>query len=301
MLLGVSMNRIFVFGSINIDNVAYTKVMPQPGITVQGESFISNLGGKGANQACAAYFLGANVYFVGAVGKDAYGENVEKFFHEIGLPHHLIKCDNSTGTAIILIDENTAENRIICIPGANYSIKEEDLYDMENMMSKGDILLVQLECSMEPICHAIKTAKEKGLVVVLNPAPYAKDLPEDIYPYLDYFIPNEHEMDSFVPSDMSYLQKAKVVLNKGAKNVIITLGDKGSLCVNNENVIEQQPYKVKAIDTTGAGDCFCGSFVTALSKGKNIRECLDFATKCSSIAVTRKGAISSLPKLEEVV
>lgn len=295
------MNKIFVFGSINIDNIAYTKVMPQPGITVQGESFISNLGGKGANQACAAYFLGADVYFVGAVGNDNNGENVEKFFNEIGLPHHLIKCENSTGAAIILIDENTAENRILCVPGANNSIKEEDIYEMENMMSKGDILLVQLECSIEPICHAIKAAKEKGLTVVLNPAPYTKDLPEDIYPYLDYFIPNEHEMDSFVLGNMNYIEKAKVILNKGAKNVIVTLGDKGSICVNNESVIEQKSYKVKAVDTTGAGDCFCGSFVTALSKGKALKQCLDFATKCSSIAVTRKGAISSLPKLEEVL
>lgn len=295
------MRKIFVLGSINIDNVAYTKVMPSPGITVEGDSFISNIGGKGANQACAAFFLGADVFFIGAVGKDNNGRDVDNYFKKIGLPYHLVKSNKNTGVALIMIDEANAENRILCVPGANFDIKKEDLDTIKNKMHKNDILLVQLECSMDTVCHAIDLAKEKGMIVILNPAPYRDNLPSNIYAKVDYFIPNEHEMDSYVPGKDDYINKAKNILDKGTKNVIITLGEKGSIAINKEGVIEQKAYKVRAIDTTAAGDSFCGAFAVALSNRKTLKECLDFATKCSSIAVTRKGAISSLPKLEEVL
>ena len=294
------MRKILVLGSINIDNVAYTKVMPEPGITVEGDSFISNIGGKGANQACAAHFLGADVFFVGAVGKDNQGTMVEEYFKEIGLRYHLVKSNKNTGAALIMIDENTAENHILCVPGANFDIHNKDVDEIESHMNKGDILLLQLECKLETVYHAIRKAKEKELVVILNPAPFRKDFPEDIYKGIDYFIPNEHEMDGYVPGDMSYIDKAKVILDKGVKNVIITLGEKGSITINKDEIIPQNPYKVHAIDTTAAGDSFCGAFAVALANNKPLKECLDFATKCSSITVTRKGAICSLPKLEEI-
>ena len=293
------MSRILVLGSINIDNVAYTKVLPQPGITVQGDSFLSNIGGKGANQACAAHFLGADVMFVGAVGKDDNGQRVEKFFDTLGLHYHLVKSDLSTGVALIIIDEANAENRILCVPGANHDIKKEDINDIENHMQKGDILLIQLETNVDTVIHAMKRAKEKGLTVVLNPAPY-HELPESCYSDIDYFIPNEHELDSFVPGDASSQDKALYLINKGIKNIIVTLGENGSLFINKEEIYPVKPREVKAVDTTAAGDSFCGAFACALSHGKDLKEALDFASLCSSITVTRKGAISSLPKLEEV-
>ncbi len=294
------MRKIFVLGSINIDNVAYTKVMPSPGITVEGDSFISNIGGKGANQACAAYFLGADVFFIGAVGKDNNGNDVEKYFREIGLPYHLVKSDKNTGAALIMIDEANAENRILCVPGANFDIHKEDIDAISDMMHEGDILLVQLECSMDTVCYAITLAKEKDMIVILNPAPYRNNLPANIYAKVDYFIPNEHEMDSYIPGEMNYIDKAKIILEKGTKNVIVTLGEKGSIAVSKDKVIEQKAYKVHAVDTTAAGDSFCGAFAVALAKGKSLEDCLVFATKCSSITVTRKGAISSLPTLEDI-
>lgn len=294
------MKKIFVLGSINIDNVAYTKVLPQPGITVEGDSFLSNIGGKGANQACAAHFLGANVTYIGAVGNDDNGKRVEAFFDSINLKYHLVKSNKSTGTALIIIDEANAENRILCIPGANFDIHEEDLYPVIEQMSEGDILLLQLECLLETVVFAIKKAKEKGLTVVLNPAPYRSNIPDDVYKCIDYFIPNEHELDSYVPGDMDEVTKSMQILAKGCKNVIVTLGEKGSLLVNKDGAIKIQPCKVQALDTTAAGDSFCGAFVTALNQGKDIIPALEFASKCSSITVTRKGAINSLPHKEEV-
>ena len=294
------MSRILVLGSINIDNVAYTKILPQPGITVQGDSFLMNIGGKGANQACAAHFLGADVTFIGAVGHDDNGAKVEKFFDSLGLHYHLVKSRLSTGVALIIIDEANAENRILCVPGANYDIKKEDIDDVENHMQKDDILLVQLETNIDTVIHAMKKAKEKGLTVILNPAPY-HELPESCFPYIDYFIPNEHELDSFVPGDGTPEIKAKYLVSRGIKNVIVTLGENGSIYVNKEEACPISPRKVKAVDTTAAGDSFCGSFAVAIGKGSSLKEALRFATLCSSITVTRKGAISSLPRMDEVI
>lgn len=293
------MSKILVLGSINIDNVAYTRQLPEPGITVRGDYFLSNIGGKGANQACAAHFLGADVTFIGAVGKDDNGEKVEKFFKSINLNYHLVKSDLSTGVALIIIEETTAENRILCIPGANYDIKKNDIDEIENHMQKGDILLVQLECDIKTVAYAIRRAKEKELVVILNPAPY-HEIPEDCYQDIDYFIPNEHELDSFVPTESNEENRAKKIIEKGVKNVIVTLGEKGSLFVNKNNVIQIPPRKVNAVDTTAAGDSFCGAFATGLSQGKQVIDALHFASLCSSITVTRKGAISSLPRKEEL-
>ncbi len=294
------MSRILVLGSINIDNVAYTKALPQPGITVQGDSFLMNIGGKGANQACAAHFLGADVTFIGAVGHDDNGDKVEKYFDSLGLHYHLVKSKLSTGVALIIIDETNAENRILCVPGANHDIKNQDIDEIENHMQKGDILLVQLETNIDTVIHAMKKAKEKGLTVILNPAPY-HELPESCFPYIDYFIPNEHELDSFVPGEGTPEIKAKYLVSRGIKNVIVTLGENGSIHVNKEESCPIPPRKVNAVDTTAAGDSFCGSFAVAISKGRSLKEALRFATLCSSIAVTRKGAISSLPRLDEVI
>lgn len=295
------MKKVFVLGSINIDNVAYTRVLPQPGITVEGDSFLSNIGGKGANQACAAHFLGADVTYVGAVGDDDNGKRIESFFKSINLKYHLVKSNKSTGTALIIIDEANAENRILCIPGANFDLHKEDLYPVVEQMNKGDILLLQLECLLDTVIFAIKKAKEKGLTVVLNPAPYRNNIPAECLACIDYFIPNEHELDSYVPGDMDEVEKSKQILTKGCKNVIVTLGEKGSLLVNKDGVMKIESRKVNALDTTAAGDSYCGAFVTALASGKEVKEAMEFASLCSSIAVTRKGAINSLPHKEEVM
>lgn len=294
------MGKILVIGSISIDNVVYTKVLPSPGTTVIGESFISNVGGKGANQACAATFLGADVHCFGAVGNDSNGEYIKSFLKEKGLSYTLKTSKESTGVAMITIDINSAENRIVIVPGSNMDISREDIDSLEDKFNESEILLAQLECPIDSMCYAIKKAKEKGLITVLNPAP-AHVIPDDVYPYIDFFVPNEHEIDTFVSNpNKSFVEKAKEVLSKGTKNVIITLGEKGSLLVNKQDVVEVAPHKVDAVDTTSAGDSFLGALVTGLSEGKTVVESMEFASKCSSITVTRKGAIASLPHREEI-
>ena len=291
--------KIFVIGSSTIDHTMFTNVMPSPGVTGKAESFFRNMGGKGANQAVAAHYLGADVYFYGVIGQDDEGRYISSFLNELCLKHALKQSNKQTGVASITINMETGENQILIVQGANLDVSKDDINSLKPIFEQSDIFLAQLEMDIEATEYAFKLAKEKGLLTILNPAPYAP-VKEDTYQYIDYFIPNEHELDQFVPGNMSYEDKAKVLINKGIKNVIVTLGEKGSLLVNNDKVIKVEPFKVNAVDTTAAGDSYIGALVTALSKGKDIEDAMKFASKCSSITVSRKGAIASLPKLEEI-
>ena len=292
-------NKILVIGSINVDNVFYTKNMPEPGKSVFGDSFLSNIGGKGANQACASFFLNGDVHFVGAIGDDNNGKWVASFLKEQKLPMTLLTKETSTGCATITIDKLTAENQILVVLGANLKINKDDIDTLDDRFNESKYLLVQLENDIDTVCYAIKKAKEKGLITILNPAPY-HELPDDIYPFIDYFVPNEHELDGFIQEKISVEDKCHRLLNKGVSNIIVTLGEKGSFFMNRKESFYIPSRKVKAIDTTGAGDTYLGAFVTALSQGKNSKEAMEFATLASSITVTRKGAILSLPHLEDL-
>ena len=292
------MKKIIVIGSISIDNVTFTSVLPTPGTTVYGESFLSNIGGKGANQACAISFLGGDVEFYGAIGDDDNGKTVLNFIKNAGLTAFLKISKQQTGIASITIETTTAENRIVIVPGANLDLNKADIDQID--FSDKDILLIQLENDLEGVIYAMKKAKENGLLVVLNPAPY-HEIPESSYQYIDFFIPNEHELEQFTPDvGGDYLAKAKSLVSKGIKHVIVTLGEKGSLYVDKEKHIEIEPYKVNAVDTTAAGDSYCGAFVYALSNDMSVIDAMHFASKASSITVTRKGAIASLPHLSDI-
>lgn len=289
---------IFVIGSISIDNTLFTKALPTAGTTTIADQYFCNVGGKGINQACAAHFLGANVSFFGAIGKDKNGEIVKEFIAKQGLNAKFLESDQPTGVAFIILEESTAENRILIVQGANNCISINDVKSNEKMFQKDGIFLTQFENNQQETEFAIKFAKEKGMTVVVNPAPI-KPFSDEYFAYIDYIIPNEHELESLTGEQDPELG-ARKLLAKGVKNVIVTLGEKGSLFANDKQVVKQNPYKVKAIDTTAAGDSFIGAFVSKLSENADIKQCLDFASKASSIAVTRKGAIVSLPKLNEI-
>ena len=292
------MKKILVIGSIAIDNVTYTSTPAHPGMTVYGDSFLSNVGGKGANQACAIKFLGGDVTFYGAIGNDDNGKRVENFLKMQDLRAFLKKSSKNTGVASITIDNKTGENSIIIVPGANMDITREDIDKID--FSKYDFLLIQLENDIFSIEYALKKAKENGLTAILNPAPY-HEIDESFYRYIDLFIPNEHELDLFTKDIKGdYLLKAQHLVKQGIKKVIVTLGEKGSLYVDETTSFTIEPNKVKAVDTTGAGDSYCGALLTALAEGKQIKEAMQFASKASSITVTRKGAITSLPKRSEL-
>ena len=291
------MKKILVIGSVNIDNVTYTSVLPGPGMTIFGESFISNLGGKGANQACAIKFLGGDIEFYASVGNDDNGKRVQNFLNSVDLKANLKISDKNTGVASITIDTKNAENRIIIVQGANADIYPSDIDQID--FSKYDFLLMQLENPVETIVHAMRRAKEAGLTVLLNPAPY-HELPKEAFQYIDYFIPNEHELDGYVPDVYGFEEKARKLIKQGVKKVIITLGRNGSMYVDEKSSFNVEAVRVNAVDTTAAGDCYCGAFLVGLADDLDIKDAMKFASKASSVAVTRKGAIASLPKLEDL-
>lgn len=289
---------IFVIGSVSIDNTILTNTLPSAGTTTIANQYFCNVGGKGINQACAAHFLGADVSFFGAIGKDKNGEIVREFIAKQGLNAYFLESEQPTGVAFIILEESNAENRILIVQGANNSISINDVKSCEKMFIKDGIFLTQFENEQKETEFSIKYAKAKGMTVIVNPAPI-KPLSEEYFQYIDYIVPNEHELEALT-GEVDPEKGARILLKKGVKNVIVTLGEKGSLFINDNDTIKQSPYKVKAVDTTAAGDSFIGAFVTKLSEGADIKTCLQVASKASSITVTRKGAIMALPRLEEV-
>lgn len=290
--------KILVIGSISIDNTIFTKQLPSAGTTTVADSYFQNIGGKGANQACASLFLGGDVSFIGAIGKDHNGDMIEKFLKEQGLNARLKRSEKPTGIAFIILEEDTAENRILIIQGANTDLQIEDIDKNLDLFTEGDILLTQFENDMETVSYVIKKAYEKHMLVVVNPAPI-KELKEEYYQYIDYLVPNEHELEA-LSNKTDILLATKELLSRGAKNVIVTLGEKGSVLINKDEYIKVEPHKVDAVDTTAAGDSYLGALVTKLSEGKSIKEAMEFASLCSSKTVTKKGAIVSLPHLNEL-
>ena len=292
--------KIAVIGSLNIDNVTYTNNPPIPGKTVFGEDFVSNLGGKGANQALAIKFLGGDSLYFGCKGKDHNGDIASTILHDYGLRFYLKRVDTPTGVSNIIINSKTGENSIICVPGANLCIDNNDVDIWMSKIQECGMLIAQLEVSIEPVLYAMKRAKEAGLITILNPAPY-HDFDKKTMVYLDYFIPNEHELDDFAGDFKGgVIDKARLALSYGCKNVIVTLGEKGSILVNADGVFEVEPHKVNAIDTTGAGDSYIGAFAKALMDEKDVLEAMKFASYCSSLTVQKRGAIQSLPHLEDL-
>ena len=291
--------RILVIGSIAIDNTIFTKQLPTAGTTTLADSYMVNIGGKGANQACAAHFLGAEVSFIGAVGKDKNGEMVKEFLKEQGLNARIKDSEKPTGVAFIILDESNAENRILIIQGANTDISIEDIDKNDDLFREGDILLTQFENAIPTVEHVLKKAHDRGMTVILNPAPY-KEINRDYFKYVDYIVPNEHELELLTHNKNP--QKGAYILQKqGAKNVIVTLGEKGSILVDeHKNLIYVKPYKVNAVDTTGAGDSFLGAFASKLADNQDILDALKFASLASSYTVSKKGAIIALPHLEDL-
>lgn len=297
------MKKILVIGSINMDLTTVASRYPKMGETVFGESFSTQQGGKGANQAVAVAKLGGNVKFFGAVGDDLYGkrltENLEKcnvtFCGQIipGVP---------SGVAVITVVNG--DNCIIVTSGANNEITPAMIEKNEHLFEDADYVLMQLEIPVESVCTAAKLAKKHGCMVVINPAPY-KDLPKELPQYIDLIVPNEHEAQSLTgiyPCDEDSCKKAiKAIQAMGIKNAAITLGSKGSVYSDGENLIFTPAKKVKAVDTTAAGDTFIGGMLTYLAMGKPMDEAVKFGTAASAVTVTRIGAADSIPTAEEVI
>lgn len=298
------MKRIIVIGSSNTDMVVKTSRLPLPGETILGGEFFMNQGGKGANQAVAVKRLGGNLVFMSKLGCDIFGQQALRAFEEENINTHYIVCDKNiaSGVALISIDGN-AENSIVVASGANMLLNEQDIDKVVDEMCEGDILLMQLEIPIQTVEYAARKAYEKGVKVILNPAP-AQVLPESMLQYLYMITPNRIEAEMLtkvkIINDSDAEQAANELNSKGIKNVIITLGSNGCFVKEETTSYYVDSFKVNPIDTTAAGDTFNGALCVALAEGMDLRQAVVMASKASSIAVTRMGAQSSIPYRKEL-
>ena len=297
--------RILIIGSLNMDIVIEMKRMPLIGETVLGKNLTYVPGGKGANQAYAAGKLGGKVTMLGCVGDDSLGQKLKDNLANSGTDASYIRNieGKPTGTAIIYVNDD-GDNSIVVISGANEACDVEYLKQNEALFAECDYVMFQMEIPYETIFYGIRRAKELGKTVVLNPAPAPDGLPEDIWGKIDYLTPNETELLKLTGQQEMTMDNirngAHALLEKGVKNILVTLGDKGVLFVNDRKEKLFPARKVTAVDTTAAGDCSNGAFVTGLAEEMSFDEAIVFANMASSLAVTRKGAQSSIPGREEL-
>ncbi|MGE5806706.1 MAG: ribokinase [Ignavibacteria bacterium] len=295
---------MLVAGSANMDLVVCAERFPQPGETIFGEKFEMHPGGKGANQAFCCAKLGAKTYFIGKMGNDDFGKRLSANMLQAGvnLDHLLIDEKEHTGTALIYVDGN-GENEIIVISGSNMKLTPRDIQKKKDIFSKVKVVIAQLEIPLESVEKTAEISKENGAVFILNPAP-AKELPEKLISLADYITPNEIELEilsgTSVSGEASIEKAAGMLLKKGVKNIIVTMGEKGAFLINKEKKKIYPSKKVKVVDSTGAGDAFNGALAYALSKEKEIGEAIQFAIAVASYSVTKMGAQSSMPELSEV-
>lgn len=298
-------NRIIVVGSMNMDMVIQTGHIPKPGETVLGHSFFMNPGGKGANQAVAVSRLGGHATFAGKIGNDVFGKQASQLFDEEGIDtSNLVQDENTpSGIALITVDSK-GENSIVVAPGANANLCDANVTPVFENVDDAKILLMQLEIPMTTVEYAARKAKDNKLCVILNPAP-ANDLIAALYPLIDILTPNvsEAEILSGVPihSMDDVRLAAKIIAEKGVKNVIVTLGEDGALLLEDGMFYHIKSPRVEVVDTTAAGDVFNGALAVGIAEDKSIIEAVTFACRAAAIAVTKLGAQSSIPYRNEVL
>jgi ribokinase len=299
----MSKKGILVIGSSNTDMTVKTMELPRPGETVLGGVFTMGAGGKGANQAVAAQRLGGNVKFICKVGKDIFGDNSIAQYKQEGLDTSgILRSELPSGVALISVDQH-AENCIVVASGANGDLSEADIDSFEEDLKECAILLLQLETPIPSVLKAAKIAHEAGATVVLNPAP-ATALPEEIFRYIDLFIPNETELSTFSGLSVTNAEEAEkaaaAMQAKGVGKLIVTMGSKGALICEGGPGVFVPAHKVKAVDTTAAGDTFCGALCVAVSEGKSLKEAAEFACAASALTVQKMGAQNSIPYRKEI-
>lgn len=297
------MKNICVIGSLNMDLVVNVDAMPKPGQTIIGSNFKEVPGGKGANQAVAMARLNGNVSMIGKVGEDGFGQTLISSLKNDKVDTTYIQtAKGSTGVALITVDMN-AQNSIVVSPGANFEVKEEDIDNNIKAIENSEIVVLQLETPLNTIKYALNKAKELNKYTILNPAPAVK-LDDEIIKNVDLLTPNETELEIIsgvsIETEEDIQKAAQIMIEKGVKELIVTLGSKGSLYINKEKSMFKKAYKVEAVDTTAAGDSYTGALAVALSQDKGIEDAMDFASKVGALSVLKEGAQSSLPTLEDV-
>lgn len=300
------MKKILVIGSSNVDTTLHVKDFPKPGETINALDVTQAAGGKGANQAVAAAKSGADTKFISRIGEDEAGNFMLKQLKSYGVSTDFVQTtpDQNTGHAFITLNE-AGQNDIIIDHGANYQLSPSDVEAASDLFDEADCIIAQFETPLEATIAAFKLAKKKQMLTILNPAPAIKEVPGELLEYTDLIVPNETEsavLTGIEIKDEDDLVKNSQKLHElGVKNVIITYGDQGSF-ISTSTVQKLVPaFKVKAVDTTAAGDTFIGYFASKLDKDQaNFEEAAVYASKASSITVQRLGAQAAIPTASEV-
>ena len=292
------MNKIFVLGSMNMDMVMQAERLPRAGETIRGTGFFLNAGGKGANQAVAVKRSGGALKFCACVGDDVFGERLINTLREYEVDTENVRTIDGTSSGLAQITVVNGDNRIILYGGANECVDAEVAERFLAEAVKGDIFLTQLETAPAVVLRSLETAKARGMQTILNPAP-AQNFSSEMLKFTDILIPNETEAMSI--SGKTDIEEAALALSERVKEVIVTVGDKGCICSRGGSVSLHPCPQVSVVDTTAAGDTFCGAFAARLGKGYSMEESVGYALKAASLAVTKRGALQSIPSENEVL
>lgn len=303
--MGTVMNEILVVGSLNLDFVINVEHMPVAGETILGDAVALIPGGKGANQAYAVGKLGGVCKMIGAVGEDHYGELLIRNLQSVEVNTQGINVleNKPTGNAFITVNRE-GDNNIIVVPGANGCLTKAMIDTHMELLKVCSTVILQLEIPLEVVTYVIQLAKELGKRIILDPAPARRDFPEGFFKGIDIVKPNETELQMLIGRKLSGTEEmidgAKELILSGVKTVIVTLGGEGCLLVNSEGHQYFPARKVTVVDTTAAGDSFTAALAVALEKGSSYEEAITFANKVSGMVVTKKGAQTSIPSIQEV-
>jgi ribokinase len=298
------MFKITVIGSLVMDLVIKLEKFPQEGDTLFGDEINYYLGGKGANQAYALTRLGANTEMIGMVGNDNFGKAFIDTFKKAGTKVSNILVSDKVGTSLAVIQSNyKAENKIVVMHGANYEFSAKELKKVESVLKNSNLVITQLELRPEIEEAIINLCAKYKVPVQLNPAPAYK-LSKELLSKITYITPNDLELSILTGMKTDTLENAKKAVKKllsmGPKNVISTLGGNGAMIGDKKGIRHIPGFKVKVVDTVGAGDAFNGGFAYAISKGHKIDDAVRFANAVGGLAVTKQGAFPSMPSLEQV-
>ena len=298
---------ICVFGIFVADICFFADSIPVAGQTILGDKYLIGPGGKGSNQAIAAARAGGEVSFISKVGKDNYADLAISLYKDTGINYDGLEIEEneSTGSAGILINRKTGENAINVVPGAAGTIGKNLIDKSLSIIKNSKIFLTQLETPKDVTLYALKEAKSQNCITILNPAP-SSEIPDDYFQFFDFFTPNETEASFYFRKPVKNEEDCKVAgnffLEKGVKNILITLGEKGCYFKNSNEEFLMPASKLNkpVVDTTGAGDAFNGALSVALSQNKTYKQSIEFANLVAGISVTREGAANSMPTKKEI-
>lgn len=288
-----------------VDLISYIDKMPKDGETLEAANFSMGCGGKGANQAVAAAKCGADIMMMTMVGDDIFADNTIGNFKKYGIDTTFVKkvTGKSSGVAPIFVDKS-GQNRILIVKGANGDLLPKDIDAAAEKLKECSLIILQLEINLETVYYAIEFANKNNIQVLLNPAPANKNLDIDKISTCDFFVPNETELEIITNMPIKNVEDVKkaalTLIEKGIRNVIVTMGEKGSMLVTKDKIHLVESFKVDAIDTSGAGDAFIGCFASCYVKNKNVVSAMIEASAFSALSVTKKGTQISYPEKKEV-